>query len=121
MIQSLLIGTGITAISTLGALALVLWYFDPTATGSLGIILFFVSFIGAIVSTLALIGYWIRRQKRPSTTQDFWDSLRQAGLAGVLLGGLLLLSSNHIYHWWYLPIGIFLILVIEIYLRVKVE
>lgn len=121
MIQSLLIGTSITALSTLGALALVVWYFDPQGTGYLGISLFYLSLLGSLVSLLTLAGYWFRQRKKPGTLEDFWTSLRQAGIVSLLLLALLMLSANNLFHWWYWPIAIFLVLVIEIYLRVKVE
>lgn len=121
MIASILGGLGFTALCTLTALALVLWYFDPTSTGNIGPTLFFVSFFGSVASILNFLLIYLRSRKTDLPQSHIWVSLRQGTVVSLLLTGFLILAVFDLFQWWHPVVAILLLLVVEIYLKIRLE
>ena len=93
-------------------LAAILIYFDPTISGPLVFILFYLSLLITSTGIFTLIGLFIRRisQKRgfsllPSRAiRQLEVSFRQGLLLAVILVAALILQSQRILAWWHLII-----------------
>ncbi len=83
---------------TLIAWLLVLFYFDPTTSGTIGIVLFFVSFTVTLIGVLILLFSYIRY--RFSFPISLSVTLRQVSLLGLGGSGILLLSALDKLNWW---------------------
>jgi hypothetical protein len=125
---SYLIGLSASAVASLLAFGLVLWYFDPATTGDIGLALFLITFFFALITVGAWLGYYFRvRRKSPnhgSSEADsdlLWLSIRQSGLTAAAATGLIALQIFRHFHWWYIPLAILLIVSVEFYIKVKVE
>jgi len=98
-------------------LAAILIYFDPTISGPLVFILFYLSLLITSTGIFTLIGLFIRRisQKRrfpllPSRAiRQLEVSFRQGLLLAVILVAALILQSQRILVWWHLIILVGLI------------
>lgn len=121
MIASILGGLGFTALCTLTALALVLWYFDPNSTGQIGPILFFISFFGSVASLLGFLLIYFRSKKTELNQSHIWISLRQATFVAIFLTGFLVLATFDLFSWWHPIVAVLLVLVVEIYLKLRLE
>lgn len=91
-------GVGIATAMTLIAWLLVLFYFDPTTSGTIGITLFFVSLTATIIGALILLFSYLRY--RFSFPASFSVTLRQATLLGLGGSGILLLQALDKLNWW---------------------
>ncbi len=83
---------------TLAAWLLVLFYFDPTTSGTIGITLFFGSFTATLVGALILLFSYVRY--RFSFPSSFGVTLRQSSLLGIGGSSILLLSALDKLNWW---------------------
>lgn len=84
---------------TLAAWLLVLFYFDPTTSGTPGITLFFVSFASTLIGVLILIFHYLR-YRFVNITGSFATTVRQAVLLGLAVSGILLLLALDKLNWW---------------------
>lgn len=108
----LLAGLVLATLLAGACLAAILIYFDPTVSGSLVFILFYLSLLITSTGIFTLIGLFIRRisQKRrfpllPSrATRQLEISFRQGLLLAVILVAALILQSQRILAWWHLII-----------------
>jgi len=93
-------------------LTAILIYFDPTVSGSLVFVLFYLSLLITSTGIFTLIGLFIRRisQKRkfpllPSRAiRQLEISFRQGLLLTIILLTVLILQSQRILVWWHLII-----------------
>jgi len=93
-------------------LTAILIYFDPTVSGSLVFVLFYLSLLITSTGIFTLIGLFIRRisQKRkfpllPSRAiRQLEVSFRQGLLLAIILLAVLILQSQRILAWWHLII-----------------
>ena len=108
----LLAGLVLATLLAGACLAAILIYFDPTVSGSLIFILFYLSLLITSTGIFTLIGLFIRRisQKRrfpllPSRAiRQLEISFRQGLLLAVILVAVLILQSQRILAWWHLII-----------------
>ena len=108
----LLAGLVLATLLAGACLAAILIYFDPTISGSLIFILFYLSLLIASTGVFTLIGLFVRRisQKRrfPLPTspaiRQLEVSFRQGLLLAVILVAVLILQSQRILAWWHLII-----------------
>ncbi|MBL7155494.1 MAG: hypothetical protein ISS88_03295 [Candidatus Portnoybacteria bacterium] len=108
----LLAGLVLATLLAGACLAAILVYFDPTVSGSLIFILFYLSLLITATGIFTLIGLFIRRisQKRrfpllPSRAiRQLEISFRQGLLLAVILVAALILQSQRILAWWHLII-----------------
>ena len=108
----LLAGLVLATLLAGACLAAILVYFDPTVSGSLVFILFYLSLLITSTGIFTLIGLFIRRisQKRrfpllPSRAiRQLEVSFRQGLLLTVILLAALILQSQRILVWWHLII-----------------
>ncbi len=109
------VATGMTLVAWL----LVLFYFDPTTSGAIGIVLFFVSLTVTMVGVLIIVfSYFRYRFSRPIS---LGVTIRQATLLGVGSSGILLLSALDKLNWWNGVAIVVAGLVIESFYLVKPE
>ncbi len=107
------IATGVSYI----VFASVLVYFDPFVSGIVALVLFYASLSLALVGTLSLVGFFVRRTTTPQTIafRDVVTSFRQAVLLSVLLVTSLVLQQFNVLSVW-LVIGLIVLLTgIELY------
>lgn len=93
------------SIATLVAAAswvLVIIFLDPSATGVIGVMLFFGSFFLMVFGLASTIGFLLRSlfQRREQPFRLVAISFRQAGLFAILLSVGLLLQSQRLFTWW---------------------
>ena len=108
----LLAGLVLATLLAGACLAAILVYFDPTVSGSLIFILFYLSLLITSTGIFTLIGLFIRRisQKRrfpvlPSRAiRQLEVSFRQGLLLAVILIAALILQSQRVLAWWHLII-----------------
>jgi len=108
----LLAGLVLSTLLAGACLAAILIYFDPTISGPLVFILFYLSLLITSTGIFTLIGLFIRRisQKRrfpllPSRAiRQLEVSFRQGLLLAVILVAALILQSQRILAWWHLII-----------------
>lgn len=106
----LLAGLVLATLLAGACLAAILIYFDPTVSGPLVFILFYLSLLITSTGIFTLIGLFIRRisQKRrfpllPSRAiRQLEVSFRQGLLLAVILVAALILQSQRILAWWHL-------------------
>lgn len=121
MTRPVLIGITIATICSIAALALVLWYFDPNHSRSLGLTLVLIGLFLSLLGSLTLGFHWLHTRKRESDMKWLLMSARQGGLVTLIIIGGFLLGYFNLLYWWYFPAGLIAVLLLEIYLRVKVE
>lgn len=108
----LLAGLVLATLLAGACLAAILVYFDPSVSGSLVFILFYLSLLITSTGIFTLIGLFIRRisQKRrfpllaSRAIRQLEVSFRQGLLLAVILVAALILQSQRILAWWHLII-----------------
>ena len=118
-VTSFLVGVATTTVLALVAWGMVLWYFDPTTVGLLGLILFLTSFTVALSGILTLTIYAYFKATDPA--RRFWTALRQGATLGLAGAGVLVLQLLHVASWWNLIMIIIAVGLLEVYFRVRVE
>lgn len=113
-------GLGITGITSGAAFGLLLWRFDPTSTGYLGLSLFFVSLA---VFAICLCFFVLQLISRRGWDQSalLLRSLRQAIILGAGIIALLGLAYFDWLFWWSGVLLALVLLAIEVYFRVRLE
>lgn len=105
-----LAGLILTTLLASACLAAILVYFEPTSSGLLIFILFYLSLVIASTGFFTLIGLFIRRisQKRrfplpvSQVIGQLTVSFRQGLLLAIILLTALILQSQRILTWWHL-------------------
>ncbi|RLC37875.1 hypothetical protein DRH29_00465 [candidate division Kazan bacterium] len=119
-VKGYLIGTSIATLLTLVAFLLVLFYFDPTTAGLVGVILFFISLGATLMGLITLLLYlFVRRKFLENPIKAYTISLRGGILLGAILISAGILKSLGALNWWNTAMIILVALVLEIYFRVK--
>jgi len=82
--------------------ALVLYLIDPTETGLLGFVFFYLSLFLALAGTLSVVGLLLRMKfgKGELIFKTVTISFRQATMLAFLVIGGLLLKSKNLLTWW---------------------
>lgn len=92
-------GIAIATAMTLVAWLLVLFYFDPTTSGTPGVVLFFVSFSATLIGVLIFLFSYLR-YRFTNLAGTFTTTIRQAVLLGLAVSGILLLLAIDKLNWW---------------------
>lgn len=121
MLTSYLIGIISSTIITFLAWGLVLWYFDPTLTGGVGLVSFYTTLIFWFCGVLTLIFYGLKKKVLGPTLTNLLTSIRQGVSLGLVFVLILLLQNFRLLTWWNILILILAFIVVEVYQRVKVE
>ncbi|MEZ4210177.1 MAG: hypothetical protein R3B38_00435 [Patescibacteria group bacterium] len=121
MIKPIVIGITIATLCSLAALALVLWYFDPATSGGLGLSLVLATLTFSLTGLLSLGFLWLHTRKRVVEMSWLLLSIRQGALVSLIVIGSFILGYFNILYWWYFPAGLIAVLLLEIYLRLRVE
>lgn len=95
--------------------AVVLHGVDPTRSGVVGFLLFYLTFIMAVFGTIAILGLLIRlwRSKGKLPSRIAIRSFRQGILLGILLTSSLLLFSQNWFRWWTMLLMVVIVALIE--------
>ena len=100
-LKSYIWGMRISALLSLAALTLVIWYIDPTKAGLAGLILFYGSVFLFLSSIFVLFFTWLRKSDPLEKTQaNLSLSFRQGILMSLMTIGLLLFAQFRILRWW---------------------
>jgi hypothetical protein len=100
-LKSYLWGMRISALLSLGALVLVIWYIDPIKAGIPGLVLFYGSAFLFLSAIFVLFFTWMRKSDSPEKVQiNLSLSFRQGILISLLTIGLLLFAQFRILRWW---------------------
>lgn len=119
VVRSYLIGLGITTTLTLIAWLLILFYFDPNASGITGLILFFLSLSITLAGLLTMIFYVIGRYFREDRLAVFTTALRYGVIIGLVTAVVLLFKTLGVLAWWNVGAVALAAVVLEIYFRIK--
>jgi hypothetical protein len=115
VIWGLVISSGLCWLAWL----LTLFNTNPTQGGQPAILAFYLSLFAGLFGTLTLAGYALRRLFGRNEVKYgiIRTAFRQAFLASLLLVGLLVLESLHIFSWWDAWLLIIVVVLLELYLR----
>jgi len=97
-----LIGISLSTLFCWLAWITVLYYINPDTSGFIGLFLFYISLLVALVGTLTLIGFFLRVwfSSEEIVYKHVGVSLRQAILFSVLVIGGLFLQGSRLLTWW---------------------
>lgn len=76
---------------------------DPSESGGLGLLLFYVTLLAAVTGTLSIAGvaYRVWIQKRPTMLlREVRVAFRHAAMFAVVMVASLVLSSQGLFTWW---------------------
>lgn len=95
----------------------VLYSIDPTETGILGFVFFYLSLFLALAGTLSVLGLLLRMKfgKEEMIFKTVTISFRQATLFGLLVIGGLFLRSHGILAWWNVGLLVLALTVLEFF------
>lgn len=113
-------GIAIAAACAFVSLAMVLLYFDPETSGSIGsgllVATFWILALGVLI--IGLTVNRVRNGRKPE--EAFLISVRHASIVSLLLAGMLVLQLSGLLRWWNFVLLILMGLAVEFYARVKV-
>lgn len=116
--RSYLIPISIGTLLSLGALASILFFIDPTQSGWASHILFFVTLFLSLCGILTLGGIIVRKRLSPGMfTEQLRISFRQAVLLAILIVGLLIIQLFNLLFWWVGLTLVLFIITVEIFLN----
>ncbi len=97
-----LIGISISTLFCWLAWVTVLYYINPESSGFIGLFLFYISLLIALVGSFALLGFFFRVwfSAEDIVYKHVGISLRQAILFSVLVVGGLFLQALRLLTWW---------------------
>lgn len=116
-LRSYIGGMFISTLLSLGAWVLIIFYIDPTVSGPLGFVLFYLSLFLGLVGLFSLVGFYLRRKisKKEIAFAHVSPSFRQGIFLAVILVGCLLLQSFRVLNWWSGGLFIASIILLEFY------
>ncbi|MBI5405071.1 MAG: hypothetical protein HY976_02495 [Candidatus Kerfeldbacteria bacterium] len=97
-----LIIMGIATLVSAGSWLLVVLFLDPTASGVVGVTLFFGSFFLGVFGLCSIIGFVVRHviQRHETSFRVVAISFRQAGWFAILVTVSLILQSQRLFTVW---------------------
>lgn len=115
--KSYLATTMVSGIFSWSAWILVITKLNPNEQTQLALLLFFTSLFFASVSTLTIMGVYLRKMmvKTELLANHMNIALRQAVLLSLCITGCLLLLLLGVLTWWDGLLLVFIIILIEIY------
>lgn len=98
------------------AWAVVLNGIDPTRSGLLGFLLFYLTFVMALFGTISILGMLVRlwRSKEELASRIAVRSFRQGILLTFLFAGSLPLFSHGWFRWWTMLLVVIIVALIEL-------
>ncbi len=101
-IKAFIVSVVFSAIVSLAAWILILVYIDPAKMEGMWLVLFYAVLFLFCISFFLLLGLWGRKLMfgRRLNISAFMNSFRQAVLFSLLLVGVLILQSFHLFVWW---------------------
>ena len=98
------------------AWAVVIHGVDPTRSGTLGFLLFYITFVMALFGTISLVGLLVRlwRSHSELPSRMAMRSFRQGILLTVLFASSLLLFSQGWFRWWTMLLVIVIVAFVEL-------
>lgn len=102
-----------------GGWFLILFFVDPTNSGIVGPILFYMSLGAALLGSLSLIGLFVRVviiRKAAILSKEVGNAFRQALLLSALCISLLVLMRYSLLSWWNSPLLILAAVCLELFL-----
>jgi hypothetical protein len=99
------------------ALALVIYFIDPTEAGFLGFAFFYSSLFLALTGTMSILGFAMRIKfvKDELVFRHVVSAFRQAILFSILIVGSLFLQSKSLLTWWNIILFILALTVLEFF------
>jgi len=119
IVRSYLLGVGLATALTLIAWLLILFYFDPNSSGTVGLILFFLSLAVLLSGLLTLVFYVIRRYFSEDRLAVFTVALRHGVILGLIVALAVLFKGLGVFAWWNVGTVVLIGVVLEIYFQVK--
>ncbi|HEY8109160.1 MAG TPA: hypothetical protein VIF43_04090 [Patescibacteria group bacterium] len=118
-IRTIVWGLGFVAAVCWVAWALTVVNNNPNEGGQTVLLSFYISLYVALVSTITLAGFGLRRQLGNNELRHAYlqVSFRQAFIGGALLIALLALQSVRLLAWWDILLLAAVSLLLELYLR----
>ncbi|MCR4314494.1 MAG: hypothetical protein NUV84_04605 [Candidatus Uhrbacteria bacterium] len=113
--RSYLIFMTLATVAAWIAWAIVLHGVDPTRSGVVGFLLFYITFIMAVFGTISILGLLMRlwRSKEELPSRLAIRSFRHGILLSVLLTSSLLLFSQNWFRWWIMLLLVVIVALIE--------
>ena len=113
--RSYLIFMTLATVAAWIAWAVVLHGVDPTRSGVVGFLLFYLTFIMAVFGTISTLGLFVRlwRSKGELASRIAMRSLRHGILLSILLTSSLLLFSQNWFRWWTMLLMVIIVAFIE--------
>ncbi|MEK7620130.1 MAG: hypothetical protein AAB413_02750 [Patescibacteria group bacterium] len=113
--RSYLIFMTLATVAAWIAWAVVLHGVDPTRSGVVGFLLFYLTFIMAVFGTISTLGLLVRlwRSKGELASRIAMRSLRHGILLSILLTSSLLLFSQNWFRWWTMLLMVIIVAFIE--------
>lgn len=103
---------------SIGSFLSVLYFVDPTTSGLLGHIFFFITLFLSLYGIFTVFGITLRKKFSPGMfTEQLRNSSRQAILIALLITSLILLQLFNLFFWWVGLTIILFIIVLEIFLN----
>lgn len=113
--RSYLIIMSLAAVAAWIAWAVVLHGVDPTRSGVIGFLLFYLTFIMAVFGTISILGLLIRlwRSKTELPSRMALRSFRHGILFSILLTSSLILFSQTWFRWWTMLLVVLIVTLVE--------
>lgn len=113
--RSYLIIMSLATVAAWIAWAVVLHGVDPTRSGVIGFLLFYLTFIMAVFGTISMLGLLIRlwRSKTELPSRMALRSFRHGVLFSILLTSSLILFSQTWFRWWTMLLVVLIVTLIE--------
>lgn len=94
---------------------MIIFWLNPQQAGTVGFLFFFVTLFVALVSTVALLGYALRRLVVPYVLPAYRvrHSMRHALFVSTFACAVLLLQLGRLLQWWLVLIMVILVLSAE--------
>lgn len=105
----------LTTVAAWTAWVVVLHGVDPTRSGVIGFVLFYLTFIMAVFGSLSILGLLIRlwRSKTDLPSRLAIRSFRHGILLSILLTSSLILFSQTWFRWWTMLLVVFIVTLVE--------
>jgi hypothetical protein len=114
---------GFATLVAWGGWGFVVWSVDPKETGVLGLILFYITLLSALIGTLTVFGVWyrVRRAKMASiVSREVRISVRHAVMLSCVAVVSLALAAKDLLAWWN-TLGMFVLVGVIEYIFLLVQ
>jgi hypothetical protein len=118
-LRSYLLGLSVSSSLCWIAWVLTIVNTNPGQGGQPALLSFYISFFFALLGTLTLVGYFVRRYRSRNEQKyaHIRTAFRQGALAGVVVVAALLLQATRLASWWDILLLVLISSLLELYLR----